>query len=197
MVIFSLFPRLAEWILYGFLLWHWFWFYWVQYWMVCAVIAGMVLSVCHSHFQKRLNLKCKMPIKLFFCLLNCLSSWVKVHMIFNLCSSIHKSETDRPSVRFLTASSHLLKCLESDLPAAPETLTTTDLWSPKTLMVMDGTNGRWWRQRGGPWGLPWLQQETESIYCKSTQRNAESVLKDWEFGEFTVKIDKCVGFSDT
>lgn len=47
-------------LLYGFLLWHWFWFYWVEGRMACVAMDGWWLlqrnsQLCISALTKRFN----------------------------------------------------------------------------------------------------------------------------------------------
>lgn len=74
-----------------------------------------------------------------------------------------------PQRGFISASSHLWNGLVPDLPAAPETLTS------RSLLPRDAHGDGWnkWKEveaETGPCGLLWLQQETGSINCKSTQK---------------------------
>lgn len=100
----------------------------------------------HSHFQKRFNLKWKMPIKVFFSFksnlvgmeLSLLWRESPQYSIFAL-SCIR---TNEPSERFLSASSHLWNGLVPDLPAAPEMLTS------RSLLPRDDNGDGWnkWKE---------------------------------------------------
>lgn len=104
-------------------------------------LEGWCSSPKHSiRHEKRLMMPLKLYVFLFF---NWTSSWTPEEKTRECCSGKSTnpkiwSWTSEGSEEF-PASSHLLKCFGADLPAAPETLTSADLWSPETLM--------WWMEQ--------------------------------------------------
>lgn len=115
----------------------------------------------------------------------------RVDRMSNLCSQIQKSDLKLVQPLRILLLRHLLKCFGTDLPAAPETLTSTDLWSLKTLllqlqlmmmmtMMMEQMNGDRNRERDleGCHGY----NRRHDPFTANQHRNTEPVHMDRVFG---------------